>query len=146
MITVSLKPSPRLAMLLAVVHSGAIFLVFYLRIQFGVALAAPLVFSMVYSIMRYAWLSHSGSIVSLKIGDTSCTFFTRGRDERSCIIQGSSYVSPWLTVLNLKVKGRLMQSAVILSDAMDRQEFRQLRIWLRWKYQADAEKIQIVGQ
>ncbi|MBY0578396.1 MAG: hypothetical protein K2P57_05050 [Burkholderiales bacterium] len=129
MIAVALKPSMRLALLLVAVHLGAI--LFMLQVSY--LLAALLAFSMAYSVMHYALLSLSGSIVALRIGKKTCTVFTRGGDESNCTLQGSTYVSPWLTVLNLKGAGRLAKTAVILPDAIDGEAFRQLRVWLRWK-------------
>lgn len=44
-----------------------------------------------------------------------------------------SFVSPWLVVLHLKQAARrFMLPVVVLPDAMDRKDFRKLRVWLRW--------------
>ncbi len=134
MIPISLKPSISLAAILATAHLGAIFLVFVLPISVRLPLVMLLAFSMAYSILRYAFIRLPDSIVSLKLEEKSCMFSMRGGSEKSCVFHGSSYVSPYLTVLNLKEEGkRLMKSVVILPDAIDREEFRQLRVWLRWK-------------
>jgi len=48
-------------------------------------------------------------------------------------VLGSSYVSGWLTVLNLQTSdGRKCRSVVILPDAADMEPCRRLRVWLRW--------------
>jgi toxin CptA len=48
-------------------------------------------------------------------------------------ILGSSFVSPWLTVLNLKLPHRrLATHVVLLPDMLGADEFRRLRVWLRW--------------
>lgn len=134
MIAITLKSSPCFALLLAAAHIGAIILVFMRPFAMSHVLAVLLALSLAYSVMHYALRLHSGSIVSLTVGEKTCTFSTRAGNERSCTILGSTYVSPWLTVLNLKADGIPMQSAVIFPDAVDREEFRQLRVWLRWKY------------
>ncbi len=134
MIPISLKPSISLAAILATAHLGAIFLVFVLPISVRLPLVMLLAFSMAYSILRYALIKLPESIVSLKLEEKSCTYSMRGGSEKNCAFHGSTYVSPYLTVLNLKEEGRrLMKSVVILPDAIDREEFRQLRVWLRWK-------------
>ena len=134
MIPISLKPSISLAAILATAHLGAIFLVLVLPISVRLPLVMLLAFSMVYSILRYAFIKLSDSIVSLKLEEKSCTFSMRGGSEKICAFHGSTYVSPYLTVLNLKEEGgSLLKSVVILTDAIDSEEFRQLRVWLRWK-------------
>ncbi|MHB1100592.1 MAG: protein YgfX [Burkholderiales bacterium] len=134
MIPITLKPSISLAAILATAHLGAIFLVLGLPISAKLPLVMLLAFSMVYSILRYALIKLPDSIVSLKLEEKSCKFSMRGGSEKICAFHGSTYVSPYLTVLNLKEEGRrLMKSVVILPDAIDREEFRQLRVWLRWK-------------
>ncbi len=134
MIPISLRPSISLAAILATAHLGAISLILMLPISARLPLVMLLAFSMAYSILRYAFIRLPDSIVSLKLEEKSCMFSMRGGSEKSCVFHGSSYVSPYLTVLNLKEEGkRLMKSVVILPDAIDREEFRQLRVWLRWK-------------
>ncbi len=134
MIPISLRPSISLAAILATAHLGAISLILVLPISARLPPVMLLAFSMAYSILRYAFIRLPDSIVSLKLEEKSCMFSMRGGSEKSCVFHGSSYVSPYLTVLNLKEEGkRLMKSVVILPDAIDREEFRQLRVWLRWK-------------
>jgi toxin CptA len=49
---------------------------------------------------------------------------------------------PWLTVLNLKLPGkRLVRHVILLPDALDENEFRRLRVWLRWGSQALLKEI-----
>ena len=134
MIPISLRPSISLAAILSTAHLGAISLILVLPISERLPLVMLLAFSMAYSILRYALIQLPDSIVFLKLEEKSCTFSMRSGGEKICAFHGSSYVSPYLTVLNLKEEGkRLMKSVVILPDAIDREEFRQLRVWLRWK-------------
>ena len=45
----------------------------------------------------------------------------------------SSFVLPWLVVLHLRLEGRrLMLPVVLLPDSMGNDDFRRLRVWLRW--------------
>lgn len=134
MTSATLKPSSSLAVLLASAHCSAIALVLFLPIESKFWLVALLAFSMIHSIMRHALLVFPGSPLSLKMEEGSCTLVLRGGVEKHCTLLGSTYVSPFLTVLNLREKGKLlMRSIVILPDSVDREEFRKLRVWLRWK-------------
>ena len=130
MISVKLKPSFILAGLLAVAHSGAILLAF--RISW--LLVLPLLFSMAYSIMHHALLSMPGSIVSAEIGEKSGRLRFRNGTEKEVFFLGGTYVSPYVTVLNMKEEGSVLSiSAVILPDSVDLETFRTLRVWLKWK-------------
>lgn len=56
---------------------------------------------------------------------------------QDAVILPSSFVAPYLTVMNCSLTGRWLQyPIVILPDALDTASFRQLRVWLRWGYQA----------
>ena len=48
-------------------------------------------------------------------------------------ILGSSFVSSWMTLLNLKTDARRSISIAILPDTLAQEDFRRLRIWLRWR-------------
>jgi toxin CptA len=50
-----------------------------------------------------------------------------------CIISGDSFVTPYLTVLNLKPEGaRFAHALVILPDSLEAESFRRLRVRLKW--------------
>lgn len=52
-------------------------------------------------------------------------------------VLGSSFVAPYLTLLHLKLDDRHGQLTVILMpDAVAADEFRRLRVWLKWRDQA----------
>ena len=42
-------------------------------------------------------------------------------------------VHPWLTALRLRDDDGRVHRLVVLPDAMDRQDFRRLRVFLRWQ-------------
>ena len=63
----------------------------------------------------------------------------RGGEWQPCEILDSTYVTAFLTVVNLRVaQGRRIRSVVILPDCMAADDYRRLRVWLRWRPQADA--------
>lgn len=153
LLAVRLKPSRRLAVMLSFAHFTAIGLLWPLAIPVMMKLAgsAILAASLVFYIRYYALLTSPGSVRGLKLGldhaDTmTCTLETRRGDVITCVPLGSSFVAPYLAVLELKLLGarRLKQrfrtrSVVILPDGIDVEEFRQLRVLLRWKWKNTQE-------
>ncbi len=129
----TLRPSFRLAGLLAGMHCGAIFLIVLLPVPAKFWMAALMMISMVHTIMRHALLASPASAVFLKMeGDVCLIVLKNGREARSTLLD-STYVSPYLTILNLREKKNpFSRSVIILPDAVDREEFRQLRVRLRW--------------
>jgi len=46
---------------------------------------------------------------------------------------GTSFVTPWLTILNLRFSARRWPQHVVLTpDALPQDDFRRLRVWLKW--------------
>ncbi len=143
-LAIQLKPSPRLAVMLTFAHVAAIGLLWPLalpdwgKVSASVMLAASLVFYL----RRYALLRSSRSITRLEVtDDMAFTLETRSGARLDCALLGSSFVAPWLTVLELKLvePGSLWQrfasySITILPDGINAEEFRQLRVLLWWKW------------
>jgi toxin CptA len=101
------------------------------RALFAFAIAA----SLVYFMARDALLHAADSIVALEIrerGGIACR--TRRGDWHECDLLGSTFVSPLVTVVGLRPTGRRRTRHVVLvPDNVQRDEFRRLRVWLRWK-------------
>lgn len=129
-----LKHSIRLAVGLAAMHMGALTLIaLLLPVPAKFWLEALVIVSMVHAIMHHALLMSPASVVFLKVEGNNCTLALKSGKEERCMLLDSTYVSPYLTVLNLrKRKSLLARSIVIAPDAIDREEFRQLRVRLRW--------------
>lgn len=91
--------------------------------------------SLGFYLWRIALLRSSRSIVAIEIGDDDkLAFRTLDGKWQTAKLQQSSFVSPWLTILNLKPENaRWLRNVVILADSMPEEEFRRLRVWLRWK-------------
>jgi toxin CptA len=66
------------------------------------------------------------------------SFRTRHGEWRECELLPSSYVSPRLTILNLKPEGGRVRHVVLVPDNVDARDFRRLRTWLRWAAQPEA--------
>jgi toxin CptA len=57
-----------------------------------------------------------------------------GTDWQPAAVLASTMVTPNLTVLHYRPEGsRRAQTAVILPDSLPADDFRRLRVWLRWK-------------
>ena len=140
--------------MLSFAHFAAIGLLWPLILPASAKLAgsAMLVVSLVFYLRRYALLRSPGSVMSIELSEEMiCTLETRRGDRIVCTLLGSSFVAPYLTLLELKPlkhqesmklpshSGRprrwlLARSIVILPDAIDTEQFRQLRVLLRWKW------------
>ena len=138
MLNIRLKPSGYLTLLLSAAHTIAICLVLALPLPIGLKLVTTLVFcvSLVFYLKRNARLAAPNSIVALEImEDCACAIETRSGKRLDCILLPTSYVSASLTILNLKADGEMLaRHVVILPDSINPEDFRKLRVLLRWKF------------
>ncbi len=138
MLNVRLKPSWYLALWLCVAHAIAIGMVLALPLPIGLKLVTTLVIciSLVFYFMRNARLAAPNSIIALEVKeDCTCAIETRSGKRLDCILLPTSYVSVSLTILNLKADGEMLaRHVVILPDSLNPEDFRKLRVLLRWKY------------
>lgn len=148
-LTLSLRPSRRLAFLLTLAHLFAVASLFVTNRPLlplpvpGILVLAFFVFaSFVWTLSglfgrrRYVRLSlqRDGTLdYALKNGETG-----------SARVDPQSTLMPWLLILLLRrregdVPGRL-SSLVLLPDTLSGEDFRQLRLWLRWQVVFSAGK------
>ena len=142
---IPVAPSVLIAIAISVVHVAAAGVLWLVPIPvlgkavFSLAIAL----SLIYFMARDAALHAENSIVALEIreeGGIACQ--TRGGEWLDCELLGASYVSPHMTVVNLRPRGSWRTRRVILvPDNVDAREFRRLRMWLRWK---GGESVQAV--
>lgn len=138
------KPSYRLATILILAHLAAAGLLWSVVLPFDIMVitAVALVFSLIYYLRKDALLSANDSVAFFELSDEmQCTLTARSGELMVCSILDNTFVASYLIILNLKPAGKfLMRSVVILPDGIDVEEFRQLRVWLRWKWRDSAEK------
>lgn len=131
------QPSHQLAIILSLAHFAVAGLLWLLALSLGikVIIVAALIISLIHYLRRDALLTANNAVVALELSDEMpCTLITRSGKSIACTILGSTFVAPYLTVLNLKFPENFFTcSVVILPDSMDAEQFRQLRVWLRWK-------------
>ena len=132
--SIELSPSRYLAAILTAAHAVALSVVLALVPSWaGAALAFLLVWSLGYYLLRDAWLRLPHSCIGLTLEDDGALLIRRDGVHLPGHILPGSLVAPGLTVLNVKPQGaRTARSVVILSDSLDAESFRALRVWLKW--------------
>jgi len=136
MLTIAIRRSARLMWLLILAHAGALALLWplalplWLKAAIGLAVIASLAFFLSHA----ALLRAPRAVIAVEIKeDGSVALQTRRGEWHECRLSGDSYVSPWLTLLVLRQENRLTPRYVaILPDNVDAEDFRRLRVWLRW--------------
>lgn len=87
------------------------------------------------SLLRLPW-SCTGLVLNTQ---GELTVSTRTDAEQKITVLPSSFIASYLTVLNYQVEGRYRRrSILLLSDNVDADAFRQLRVWLRWGRQTSV--------
>ena len=145
MLRVEIGRSRWLAGWLAVGHLAAFALLMPLvPPPWAIALAAViLIASAAHGIFLHAWQRLPHSIAELEIAD-DCKLTLRnvGGTWREAVLLPSSFVTPYLTILNFRHPDeRRARSLVILPDRGKPDLFRRLRVLLRWRCgKGDAEQ------
>lgn len=87
-----------------------------------------------YAVSRYALLLLPDAITQLDFNtNNEIRVVTKDKRELKAELLADSFVSPWLTILNLKLAGRFWQhQLLILPDSLSPELFRQLRVRLLW--------------
>ena len=136
-LTIAVGPSRRLAGLLVGMHGFAAALLWLAPLPHWLAALLMPVFlgSTWHTMRRDGFRSLQHSLVGLRFdADCRCEFQARTGAWHEAALLGSSFVAPYLTVLNLKpAGGRLVKHLVILPDAVNTEDFRRLRVWLKWR-------------
>ncbi|MGB4812527.1 MAG: protein YgfX [Methylophilaceae bacterium] len=97
----------------------------------------------VYCSLRYALLWLPSSVVAISISNKNQLHFLRKNGEQLVVqVLENTVVTHYLTVLN----GQMMDATalqrliahhvIILPDAVNSEDYRQLRVWLRWQKHA----------
>ena len=135
--TIKLSPSLWLAGLLTAMHGLALALIWLLPFDLWLKIVAVLLIltSLIYHVRRDAMRTSRNAILALKISpECRCSVQALSGDWFEAQLLATSFVSPYLTILNLRFDlARLVQHVVILPDAIDAEQFRQLRVLLRWR-------------
>lgn len=135
-IRLALRPSRQLVAVLALAGGTACAVMASLPIPLWETLVLDTLIAtfVTYHIAKDACLRMPWSIVALEVtseGAFRCQ--SRAGVWIDVEVRGDSFVTPWLTILNLaEPEKRLARCAILLSDSGDAEMFRALRVWLRW--------------
>jgi toxin CptA len=135
-----LRPSYLLAAVLCVAHGTVIAILAVLPLPPWSRLAlVPLVLaSAVHHVRRDALLRAASSGTALQLKGDGAVLTTRAGNELVCKVLGDSFVTPYLTVLNLRPEGaRFAHALIILPDSLETESFRRLRVRLKWDAQTE---------
>lgn len=134
---IPVKPSVQIAVVLSAAHVGAAALLWLLDIPVAGKSGMTLVLaaSLIYFMARYATLHDTRAIVALEIKDAGEIAVRQRRGEwQECVVLGSTFVSPALTIVNVRPRGQWRSRHIVLvPDNVDPADYRRLRTWLRWK-------------
>ena len=137
MLRLELKPSRYLSAVFSMAHAAAasVLLPVELCWSIKVIVFAAIAASFAHTLECHARLRSRRAILALDVDKNEALVHTReGKCERASIL-GTSYVSPALTVLNLRLENRnLRRHVIIVPDNVHAEVFRRLRVWLRWRY------------
>jgi len=113
----------------------------------ALACSLALLVHLAFALRRHAWLSGAGALVELEVSDDcSVSACSRTGNWERCQIAGSTFVSPALTVLNLRCRAKRERRAVLIaSDSLDADSFRRLRVWLRWRWRGGSSVLAGAG-
>ena len=138
---IELRPSRVLAVVCTVAHIAAIALLTFAGIEMWLwfIMAAAIAVSCIATV-RTALLIPPRSTSAIEItGDDIFSVQTRSAQWLECEVLDSTYVASFLTVINLREKSAGKRRHVVLCpDGVDPEDFRKLRVWLRWHRDAPA--------
>jgi toxin CptA len=134
---ISVTPSVLISVAVCFVHLAASAMLWLIPIPVMVQAMFTFVIalSLIFFMARDAGLHAANSIVALELReDRTIACRLLSGEWLDCELLGSSFVSPQMTVVNLRPRGRLLSRRVILvPDNVDARDFRRLRMWLRWR-------------
>ena len=137
MLKAGLRPSRFLAVVLALAHGAAIAVVMMVDLPPWAKFiaAAILLVHLLVVVGHQALLLGADAAMAIEISsDNKVSVQTRADGWSEYEVLGSTYAMPWLTVLNLQQSDSgLVRRVTILPDSLHADEFRRLRVWLRWK-------------
>jgi len=135
---IRVRPSNYLAIILSFVHGLMFFISYHLTLPLPIKLLliSAILVSYVYYLRRYALLTTSNAITAFELSEEKqCRLMTYSGETIHCVVESNSFIAPTLVILNLKNKlKRSLYSVVLLPDCMEKNEFRRLRMWLKWKH------------
>ena len=141
-LSLRIKASPLLAIALVLAHGAAMACaaVFLPGWSMPGLAAAGIAASLVVHLRRDA-LQRSGDAVTELIlkDDARCELTLRNGETLTGNIEGSTFVAPLLTVINVRPDGTgRRRAAILMPDSAPAQDLRRVRVWLRHRVRPDV--------
>lgn len=136
MLNITLTRSHQLAISLLIMHGVAAACWVYLPLAWWAKIGGGVVVgaSAAWSIARHAWLATPRSVVGLRCeADGLALITSRNGTSSEVRVAGDSFVTPYLTVVLCIFPTGRRARAIIMADALPTEQFRQLRVWLKWR-------------
>jgi toxin CptA len=138
-LTIYLKSSRQYTLLLCMAHFAVACILWKMDWSILIKLIGSilLAISLCLYLRCHALLLSVRSIVTLHFSEDglTCTAQTQSNEHITFTIKSDTFVTPYLTVLCVKSPYSFFsRNIVIFPDSIDGDKFRQLRIWLRWKW------------
>ena len=137
-LSLRLGPSRLLAAVFAGAHvvAGAAQWLAPVPVIYALVCSGALSIHLIWVVRRHALRSDARALIDLELTeDGSVSGRTRAGLRRAYRVAGSSFVSPFLTVLSLRSETAPWTRHVLIpADSVDADSFRRLRVWLRWRW------------
>jgi hypothetical protein len=143
MVRAALRPSPVLATVFVIVHlaAGATLFPLDLPPAAKLFLAAVITASLARTLWHHALLKGKRSIIEIEVTNQEHgAVRMRTGGWLDALVLGTSCVTPRLTVINLRVEGgRTPRHLLLVRDNVAPDDFRRIRVLLRWARPKIAE-------
>lgn len=138
--TLFLKPSRRLILLLVLAHFVAMvsLLVAAIPEWLLIGLGLLVLLSLVRFLMRSLGARRYASLTLQP--DGTLVYALENGESGWVRVDAQSTLMPWLVVLLMRDDRQRGLSLTLLPDALSAEDFRQLRLWLRWRVNFPAEE------
>lgn len=142
-IRLDFKPSKILSLLLSAMSIGGLSIVMLLTLPWLIKLVLGLmiIVSACHAICKHGLLLLPSSCIAVEINSKNELELLRKDDKALQVtVIPNSVVTPYLTVFNSQQidaswqQRFFVQHVIIFNDAVDAEQYRQFRVWLRWGY------------
>jgi hypothetical protein len=140
-----LKPSRRLALLLVLAHALAVGVVWWVALPIGlhISLKLAIAVSLLLTVRQAGWFGNRARPIEFRIEparksgapDAIAVRLRNNTTLRGLVLEGS-FVAPYLAIVRFKSERQARfspaKSILVMSDSLDSETFRTLRVRLKW--------------
>ena len=128
------------ALLCAHIATGTVLFSLHLALAWKCVLALLVVASLGHAMQLHVWLTARRSLTTFHLHDREYAS-VRLRDGTWCDarILGTTFISPFLTVINMRLSGEVRpRHVLVLPDSLPGEDYRRVRVALRWAQPAES--------